>query len=459
MKIGTINRSLGIALLALTSTLMCSPGTFGEQENQQDTQKRDTQERDTQERDTQEQATEESDETSRASRARSKEHVQYQSRALGVVVGSCPGEAVCVYDVLRGSPAEEAGVQAGDYILSVDGQKITNPATFKKMLDQKDADQQIQLKVWRQNQEFDRPARLAIESQKLPDSHATWLGVLLGAADNDDPGVEIQQVIPGSPADKAGLQSGDIIVRLNEKDVKNVEGFVERVHDFSPGTDLTLQVRRDGSERNVNVTLGTIRNAPMRFLREVFTDLMDDSPFQSNQRQVSAESLELIDQTLDQMRQQIQTLEEQIRELRREKEGARGQRENDSENDADRNRSSQSSRDPSGDEQTVLPGLSAFTANFVSAPISSSTIQQQDGQRMQWGRNWGQGRGTNWNTWQYPNWNRYQGFIPQHRFYSYPQYGQWYFQQGGRPYYYGRYGQPDFGPRYGLRSGTNFFWY
>lgn len=55
----------------------------------------------------------------------------------------------------------------------------------------------------------------------------------------------IQQVIPGSPADKAGLKAGDVIVKLNGK-----PATLQRVvsHHLAPGDTVRLHVRRAGRE-------------------------------------------------------------------------------------------------------------------------------------------------------------------------------------------------------------------
>lgn len=54
-----------------------------------------------------------------------------EAPALGILAGSCPGKAVCVKGTLPDSPAQEAGIVPGDYILSVDGQEVTSAGALK----------------------------------------------------------------------------------------------------------------------------------------------------------------------------------------------------------------------------------------------------------------------------------------------------------------------------------------
>ncbi len=94
-----------------------------------------------------------------------------------------------------------------------------------------------------------------------------WLGVyiqdvdqnLADALDLEKPiGVLIPQVQDGSPADKAGLQSEDVILKFNGKTVKNASELRTWVASAGPGTEITLTVLRDGDEKKIEVVLGEL---------------------------------------------------------------------------------------------------------------------------------------------------------------------------------------------------------
>jgi len=82
------------------------------------------------------------------------------------------------------------------------------------------------------------------------------------------PGVVVRQVTPGSPADKAGMKEGDVITRVDKKDVKDFEDLTNTLAQHKPGDKLDFQVRRDGKENTLSVTLG--RRQPRPRLGEEF---------------------------------------------------------------------------------------------------------------------------------------------------------------------------------------------
>ncbi len=60
-----------------------------------------------------------------------------------------------------------------------------------------------------------------------------------------------------SPAAIAGLEEGDVILRLNGEQVGELKGLVEIIQDASPGEKITIDLRRDGDDDTVVVVLGT----------------------------------------------------------------------------------------------------------------------------------------------------------------------------------------------------------
>ena len=61
-------------------------------------------------------------------------------------------------------------------------------------------------------------------------------------------GAAIQSVRPGSPAEDAGLQPGDVIVQVNRKDVDSASQVVDSVHAVPDGQDVLLLVWSKGGE-------------------------------------------------------------------------------------------------------------------------------------------------------------------------------------------------------------------
>lgn len=68
-------------------------------------------------------------------------------------------------------------------------------------------------------------------------------------------GVAVEKVVEGSPAEKAGLQNGDVIVRFNNEEVTSVRKLTRLLGEVSPDHQAKLTVLRSGDERDITATL------------------------------------------------------------------------------------------------------------------------------------------------------------------------------------------------------------
>jgi S1-C subfamily serine protease len=76
---------------------------------------------------------------------------------------------------------------------------------------------------------------------------------LLGT--NRTTGVVVLDVVPGGPADKAGMQPGDVIISVAGKTTDTVVDFLAELRNLKPGETVAVKFIRDGKERTVQVTL------------------------------------------------------------------------------------------------------------------------------------------------------------------------------------------------------------
>ncbi len=67
-------------------------------------------------------------------------------------------------------------------------------------------------------------------------------------------------VIPGSPADKAGLEENDIILEVNDQEINEGRSLAKLLQQYNPGDTVTLTVLHDGEEKQVSATLEQVEN-------------------------------------------------------------------------------------------------------------------------------------------------------------------------------------------------------
>jgi serine protease Do len=82
---------------------------------------------------------------------------------------------------------------------------------------------------------------------------AGWLGISI--EDRNEPGAVIRGVEPSSPAEKAGLKQGDVIVEFNKEQVIGVQQLTRLVRETPVGRIVDVKVRRENREETFRVTV------------------------------------------------------------------------------------------------------------------------------------------------------------------------------------------------------------
>jgi uncharacterized protein (TIGR03067 family) len=107
----------------------------------------------------------------------------------------------------------------------------------------------------------DKPERRRLIFQRAKAGDTENLSGFVGIAisvDQVQKAVVIGQVIPGSPAQKAGLQKGDTLVRIGTGVPTDLKGAIGLVQQVRPGSDLTIRVERGGKEQDIRVRVGVV---------------------------------------------------------------------------------------------------------------------------------------------------------------------------------------------------------
>jgi len=97
----------------------------------------------------------------------------------------------------------------------------------------------------------------------------SYLGILVGptAKDAARTGAVVRDVAPESPAAKAGLKKGDLIVKIGAQEVNDPKALVEAVAGHQGGEKVILHVVRDGKEQTIEATLAERPGAKMPTVR------------------------------------------------------------------------------------------------------------------------------------------------------------------------------------------------
>jgi S1-C subfamily serine protease len=69
--------------------------------------------------------------------------------------------------------------------------------------------------------------------------------------------MRITGVKEGSPADKAGLKGGDVIIKFGNTDVKSIYDYMYAMAEFKPGDETDIIVLRNNEKISLKVTLGS----------------------------------------------------------------------------------------------------------------------------------------------------------------------------------------------------------
>lgn len=215
---------------------------------------------------------------------------------------------VAIEKVMEGSPAEKAGLQSGDVIVRFNGEDVTSTRKLSRLLGEVAPDHQVTLTVLRGGSERDLVATAGKRPMpKFEEGNFTWntpelpnfpsdmpqiprleqtpmprmeplppgspeqplffsfgssrrIGISVNALTKQlsdhfgvTSGVMISDVRADSPAAKAGLKAGDIIVEIDGKEVKNDGDLIRAIGEKKEG-DVTLTIVRDRNRQTVRVT-------------------------------------------------------------------------------------------------------------------------------------------------------------------------------------------------------------
>jgi serine protease Do len=186
--------------------------------------------------------------------------------------GLAEGYGVLVVEVLENTPAARAGVRSGDLVVGVGDRPVTETRQLQRLIAASPVGSEVRLTLLRSRGRQHVTVRLASMPREVAGERvaAEFGFVLREGPAGEESGrprlasglASVAVVVPGSPAARAGLEVGDVLVRVGGREVLTREAAHQVLGETSLDRPLELLVRREG--RPLPLTLTTPAPVPRR---------------------------------------------------------------------------------------------------------------------------------------------------------------------------------------------------
>jgi len=180
------------------------------------------------------------------------------TRELQKALGLKNNLGALISDIEPGSSAANAGVKTGDVIIKYNGKKIKNILHLRSLVKGSEINKEVEITVIRDGEKLDftttmlEPSKSETRSKKDLFSNlgmdvqnlTSKLSITLGF--EDEKGVIITNVQQGSPASKAGLTKGDLIVEIQHKPVASSDELYQAILRIQNEEDILMFMKRSG---------------------------------------------------------------------------------------------------------------------------------------------------------------------------------------------------------------------
>ncbi len=204
--------------------------------------------------------------TGKITRGRIGVVIQPVTKELAESFGLAKPIGALVSSVEKGSPAEKAGIEAGDVILKFDSKPVASSEDLPRLVGATKPGSKAVVQIMRnkvskevnlvvgempdETRSAQRQQRRGQPGGKPPGEAVTRMGMTLSESTpqqreqlNIAGGVVVDEVTPGA-ASRAGIRKGDIILAINNQDIKSLEQFGQLLGQFEKGKIVALLVRR-----------------------------------------------------------------------------------------------------------------------------------------------------------------------------------------------------------------------
>jgi S1-C subfamily serine protease len=171
------------------------------------------------------------------------------------------GFGVVIVDVMQDTPASRAGMRSGDIVVALEGRPVTDTRLLQRLIARAPVDGDVRLTILRKDGRKALPVRLVAMPRPIAGERiAAEFGFVLREADAPTgqaapppPSAAVTFIARGSAAEKAGLEVGDVIVRVNDLAVVSRDAVREALGDLELERPLKLTVRRAGESLSLTL--------------------------------------------------------------------------------------------------------------------------------------------------------------------------------------------------------------
>ncbi len=159
-----------------------------------------------------------------------------------------------VTEVYDGSPGARAGIKPGDVLLSVEGVPVEDREHYLQLLRNYVTGQRLALNLFREGKSLNLTAEAgAFPVERVPELAFGRWGLTLAASPQG--ALAVSQVRSGSPAQKLGLQPGDLVLKLGGIVLERPEDFAEAFARYRMRNSLLLLVVRENRRYYVKLLI------------------------------------------------------------------------------------------------------------------------------------------------------------------------------------------------------------
>lgn len=174
---------------------------------------------------------------------------------LGIEVAPAADGRLQVTAVAEDSPAARADLRVGDRLLTLAGTKPRTAAEVRACLQQHSPKENVHLTVERAGQPRELVAVLAATSQPLALAAQRAIMGVQTQPNEDGEGVRVTRLTPNLPAAQAGLQRGDLLLKLNDTPLSAGAPIADLLAACEPGQRVSVTYRRGEKEHQLSLAL------------------------------------------------------------------------------------------------------------------------------------------------------------------------------------------------------------